>query len=73
LPVRNVSVSIRERSWLAKETRFEALDSKSKSKPSMAEEPKGRLVEELVWGPKVAQMLLAALIADVESGKPPSV
>ena len=52
---------------------LETLDSKSKSKPSMAEEPKGRLtVEPDPCGPKMAQMLLAALTAEVESEKPPS-
>lgn len=65
---------MRVRSWVAKGTRFEAEDSKSKSKPSMEAEPKGRFtVGEDVWGPKMAQMLLAALMAEVESVKPPSV
>jgi hypothetical protein len=52
---------------------LETVDSKSKSKPSMAEEPKGRLTEEPdTEGPKMAQILLAAVTAEVGSEKPPS-
>jgi hypothetical protein len=52
---------------------FETLDSKSKSKPSMTDEPKGRGDEEEVRGPKIDQMLFAAVTAAAEEEKPPSV
>lgn len=39
---------MRERSWLAKGTMFETVDSKSKSKPSITDCPKGRGEEELL-------------------------
>jgi hypothetical protein len=68
-----VLASMRLRSWLAKGTILETPDSKSKSKPSIAADPKGRLTEDpAACGPKMAQMLFAALTADVESEKPPS-
>ncbi len=52
---------------------LETLDSKSKSKPSIAADPKGLLTAEpATWGPKIAQILFAALTAVVESEKPPS-
>lgn len=74
LPLWVVSASMRLRSRFAKGTVLETPDSKSKSKPSMAEEPNGRGVEEpATWGPNMAHILLAALTADVESEKPPSV
>jgi hypothetical protein len=52
---------------------LDTLDSKSKSNPSITDDPKGRLTEDpATWGPKIDQMLFAALIADVESENPPS-
>ena len=65
---------MRERSWFAKGTMLDTPDSKSKSKPSMTALPKGRLAfEPDLTGPKIDQRLLAALTAEVESVKPPSV
>lgn len=65
---------MRERSWLAKGATLLTVASKSKSKPSTAEEPKGRSAEEPdCWGPKVAQMRFASETAAEEEEKPPSV
>lgn len=62
------------RSWLAKGTMLDETASKSRSKPSMMAEPKGRLTELLVcWGPNMAQMVLAHVVASVLEVKPPSV
>lgn len=48
--------------------------SKSKSKPSTLEVPKGRSAfEDLFSGPKVAQSLVALSMAAEDEGKPPSV
>jgi hypothetical protein len=71
--VETVEAVIKDRSWLANGTMFETLDSKSKSKPSMTDEPKGRGDEEEVRGPKMDHMLFAAVTAAAEEEKPPSV
>ena len=48
--------------------------SKSKSKPSTKDDPKGRSAEEPdCSGPKMAQMLFAAVTASSEEENPPSV
>lgn len=52
---------------------LETVDSKSKSNPSITAVPKGRgTVEPEVLGPKIAQMLFAAVTAAEELLKPPS-
>jgi hypothetical protein len=59
---------------LANGTVLLTVDSKSKSKPSTAEDPKGRSAEdEDCCGPNVVQIRFAAEIALEEEGKPPSV
>jgi len=64
---------ISDRSWFAKGTMFCTVDSKSKSNPSITEFPKGRGAEEEVEGPKIAQILFAAVTAAADELKPPSV
>jgi hypothetical protein len=65
-PLLAESASMRLRSWFANGTALAIVDSKSKSKPSTAVEPNGRLTEEpATSGPKMAQILFAALIAEV--------
>jgi hypothetical protein len=65
--------AISERSWFAKGTMFCTVDSKSKSNPSMTELPNGRGTEDEVEGPKIDQILFAAVTAASEEEKPPSV
>ena len=58
---------------MAKGTMLETVDSKSKSKPSITELPKGRGEDEPeTGGPKMDQRLLAAVTAAAEEEKPPS-
>src|SRR5882757_5469693 len=52
---------------------LDTVDSKSKSNPSTTEVPKGRGTEESeLGGPKMAQMLFAAVTASDELLNPPS-
>ena len=49
------------------------MDSKSKSKPSITEVPKGRGTEDdELEGPKIAHILFAAVTASSDELKPPS-
>lgn len=60
-------------SWLPKAGMLDTVDSKSKSNPSTTEVPKGRGMEESEpAGPKIDQMLFAAVTAAEELLKPPS-
>jgi len=53
---------------------LETVVSKSKSKPSITEVPKGRRAVEEVWmGPNMAQISWAAVVAAEGEVKPPSV
>lgn len=66
--------SINSRSLLAKGTMLVTLDSKSKSKPSIAASSKGRgTLEAGLTGPKTSQTFWAAATAASAEGKPPSV
>jgi hypothetical protein len=72
--VEEVLAVIKERSWVANGTVLVTVDSKSKSKPSITAAPNGRGADEPgFFGPKIAQMLLAADMAAEAEGKPPSV
>lgn len=64
---------IRVRSWFAKAGMLDTVVSKSKSKPSITAEPKGRGTEAPVLGPKMDQRFVAAVTAAAEVEKPPSV
>ena len=69
-----VSASIRERSWFANGAMLWMGFSKSRSKPSTAEDPNGRWAEEpSCCGPKVAQTRFAPAMAAESEGKPPAV
>ena len=69
-----LSASIRDRSCCPKAGMLETVDSKSKSKPSTTLVPNGRGDDELdEEGPKIDQMLLAAVTAAEDELKPPSV
>lgn len=74
MPPAAVLASIKVRSWLANGTMFVTVLSKSKSKPSTTEVPKGRGELEPDWtGPKMDHILVAAVTAAAEEEKPPSV
>lgn len=65
---------MRERSVLAKVTVLETVVSKSKSKPSITEVPKGRrAVEPDCTGPNMDHTNSAAVVAAAEEVNPPSV
>lgn len=69
-----VAAVIRDLSRFAKGTMFEAVLSRSKSKPSTTEVPNGRVtVEPDCTGPNIAHTLFAAVTAAAEVEKPPSV
>jgi hypothetical protein len=73
-PVLAVLASIKLRSLLANGTTLLTPASKSKSNPSMLEDPNGRRAEgDDCGGPKRAQILSAPISAAEAEEKPPSV